>query len=73
MPLPCLTRLPVPEMAPPMVRLPRAVFMMPVEELPSARFILIVWVLAELLIMSPFTVRAVPPLPPAELTFASRV
>ena len=64
-PAPSLMMPPVPEIPALIVMFPAAAFMVPVEEEPKVRFILIVWVLAESLMMSPLRVRAVPPANPA--------
>ena len=71
--LPALERLPVPEIAPLIVMFPEVALITPVEELPNAMAILIVWALAELLLISPLTMSAVPPLAPADPAFAASV
>ena len=64
-PAPSFVSPPVPDITPLIVMFPAAALMVPEEAPPKFRAMLIVWVLLELLAMSPFTVRAVPPANPA--------
>ena len=70
---PVFERAPLPERTPPIVILPAAALIVPVEDPVNAIARLIAWAVEELLMISPKTVSAVPPLAPDDPALAASV